>query len=71
MLVSMVENKRAAELIRNTAVPVWIPITETGFPNIPALGQLEKLCRMSSFNRTAFATYAIIGEGGRDRKSVV
>src|SRR5262249_59763438 len=64
MLVSMVATKRAAELVRNAAVTVWIPITETGFPNIPALAPLEKLCRMSSFNRSALGNYAIIGEGG-------
>src|SRR5688572_32195848 len=65
MLVSMVENTRLEEVLRTEAIPVWIPITEVGFPDIPSLAKLEQLCRMSSFNRTAFATYAVIAPDGR------
>jgi peroxiredoxin len=65
MLVSVVENKRVAEMLRTQAVPVWIPVTEIGFPNVPGLAKMEEGYVRTSFNRTAFANYAVVAEGGR------
>src|SRR5262245_45318956 len=65
MLVSMVENKRVALLVRAEAIPVWIQVTDVGFPDIPSLAMIKESFLGTSFNRTAFANYAVVGEGGR------